>query len=163
MRDSDLRPFQRRFLKAALAPGVEIAALSLPRGNGKTTLLAHLAARSLTPGDPLFVPAASNVLIAGSIKQSRPGFRLARASLGEDGYRFEDSNQAVKILHLDSQTRLDVHAANAKTALGWLGARLILVDEDAVVGGDLWDDDSDDGRQGRDDDYCRGHACAVWP
>ena len=139
MRDADLRAFQRRFLKAALAPGVEIAALSLPRGNGKTTLLAHLAARSLTPGDPLFVPAASNVLIAGSIKQSRPGFRLARASLGEDGYRFEDSNQAVKILHLASQTRLDVHAANAKTALGWLGARLILVDEGAVVGGDLWD------------------------
>ena len=139
MRVSDLRPFQRRFLKAALAPGVEIAALSLPRGNGKTTLLAHLAARSLTPGDPLFVPAASNVLIAGSIKQSRPGFRLARAALGEDGYRFEDSNQAVKILHLASQTRLDVHAANAKTALGWLGARLILVDEGAVVPGDLWD------------------------
>ena len=91
MRDSDLRPFQRRFLKAALAPGVEIAALSLPRGNSKTTLLAHLAARSLTPGDPLFVSGASNVLIAGSIKQSRPGFRLARAALGEDGYRFEDS------------------------------------------------------------------------
>ena len=139
MRDSDLRPFQRRFLKAALAPGVEIAALSLPRGNGKTTLLALLAARALTPGDPLFVAGASNVLIAGSIKQSRPGFRLARASLGEYGYRFEDSNQAVKILHLASQTRLDVHAANAKTALGWLGARLILVDEGAVVGGDLWD------------------------
>ena len=149
MRDSDLRPFQRRFLKAALAPGVEIAALSLPRGNGKTTLLAHLAARSLTPGDPLFVTGASNVLIAGSIKQSRPGFRLARAALGEYGYRFEDSNQAVKILHLDSQTRLDVHAANAKTALGWLGARLILVDEGAVVGGDLWGRDRDDGRQGK--------------
>ena len=139
MRDSDLRPFQRRFLKAALAPGVEIAALSLPRGNGKTTLLAFLAARALTPGDPLFVTGASNVLTAGSIKQSRPGFRLARAALGEDGYRFEDSNQAVKILHLASQTRLDVHAANAKTALGWLGARLILVDEGAVVSGDLWD------------------------
>ena len=70
----------------------------------------------------------ANVLIAGSIKQSRPGFRLARAALGEDGYRYEDSNQVVKILHPDSQTRLDIHAANAKTALGWLGARLILVD-----------------------------------
>ena len=139
MRATDLRPFQRRFLKAALAPGIEIAALSLPRGSGKTTLLAHLAARSLTLDDPLFVPAASNVLIAGSIKQSRPGFRLARAELGEVGYRYEDSNQAVKILHRDSQTRLDVHAANAKTALGWLGARLILVDEGAVVSGDLWD------------------------
>ena len=97
MRASDLRPFQRRFLKAALAPGVEVAALSLPRGNGKTTLLAHLATRSLTPGDPLFVAGAQNVLIAGSIKQSRPGFRLARAALGEDGFRYEDSNQGTKI------------------------------------------------------------------
>ena len=139
MTTADLRPFQRRFLAAALAPGIEVAALSLPRANGKTTLLALLATRALTPGDPLFVEGASNVLIAGSIKQSRPGFRLARAALGEDGYRYEDSNQAVKILHLDTQTRLDVHAANAKTALGWLGARLILVDEGAVVSGDLWD------------------------
>ena len=134
-----LRPFQRRFLKAALAPGIEIAAISLPRGNGKTTLLAHLAARALTPGDPLFVAGAQNILIAGSIKQSRPGFRLARASLGEVGYKYEDSNQSVKVLHPESKSRLDIHAANAKTALGWLGARLILVDEGAVVSGDLWD------------------------
>ena len=139
MTDLDLRPFQRRFLRAALAPDIEVAALSLPRGNGKTTLLALLAARSLTPGDPLFVGGAQNVLIAGSIKQSRPGFRLARAALGEDGYRYEDSNQGTKILHIESGTRMDVHAANAKTALGWLGARLILVDEGAVVSGDLWD------------------------
>ena len=82
---------------------------------------------------------AQNVLIAGSIKQSRPGFRLARAALGEDGFRYEDSNQGTKILHVESGTRMDVHAANAKTALGWLGARLILVDEGAVVSGDLWD------------------------
>ena len=79
---SDLRPFQRRFLKAALAPGIEVAALSLPRGNGKTTLLAYLAARALTPGDALFVPGSQNVLIAGSIKQSRPGFRLGACGTG---------------------------------------------------------------------------------
>ena len=59
MTTSDLLPFQRRFLKAALAPGIEVAALSLPRGNGKTTLLALLATRSLTPGDELFVEGAS--------------------------------------------------------------------------------------------------------
>ena len=70
MTTADLRPFQRRFLAAALAPGVEVAALSLPRGNGKTTLLALLATRALTPGDELFVEGAQNVLIAGSIKQS---------------------------------------------------------------------------------------------
>ena len=139
MKHSDLLPFQRRFLKEAFAPGIEIAALSLPRGNGKTTLLGYLATRAMTPGDELFVPGAQNVLIAGSIKQSRPGFRLARAELGEDGYRYEDSNQVVKILHPESQTRLDINAANAKTAYGWLNARLILVDEGAAVPPGLWD------------------------
>ena len=32
----DLRPFQRRFVRAATAPGIDTAALSLPRGNGKS-------------------------------------------------------------------------------------------------------------------------------
>ena len=34
----ELRPFQRRFLKGVLAPGIDTAALSLPRGNGKSAL-----------------------------------------------------------------------------------------------------------------------------
>ena len=40
----ELRPFQRKFVKAALAPGVSIAALSLPRGNGKSWLAGYLMA-----------------------------------------------------------------------------------------------------------------------
>jgi len=52
----NLLPFQRRFLKAATGPGSRIAALSGPRGLGKTTPVAHLARRSLTPGDPLHHP-----------------------------------------------------------------------------------------------------------
>ena len=31
-----LRTFQKRFVKRALAPGVDVAALSIPRGNGKS-------------------------------------------------------------------------------------------------------------------------------
>ena len=31
----ELRPFQRRFVKNALAPGVDVAVLSIPRANGK--------------------------------------------------------------------------------------------------------------------------------
>ena len=89
--ESDLRPFQRRFLRAAFQPGIEIAALSCPRGAGKSTLAGHLVTRALTPGDALFVPGAANVLLAGGMKQARIVFRLARAALGEVGYRFEDS------------------------------------------------------------------------
>ena len=50
--DLDLRPFQRRFLADVLAPGVRTAALSIPRGNGKSTLVASLAARTLAGDRP---------------------------------------------------------------------------------------------------------------
>ena len=50
-----LRPFQRQFVKAATATDVDTAALSLPRGNGKSFLAADLLRRGLTPGDPLHV------------------------------------------------------------------------------------------------------------
>ena len=37
-----LRAFQKQFVKRALAPGIDVAALSIPRGNGKSWLAAHL-------------------------------------------------------------------------------------------------------------------------
>ena len=33
-----LRPFQREFMAGATRPGIDTAALSLPRGNGKSAL-----------------------------------------------------------------------------------------------------------------------------
>ena len=50
-----VRAFQRRFVRAALRPEVDTAALSLPRGNGKSWLAARLLTRCLTPGDGLHV------------------------------------------------------------------------------------------------------------
>ena len=38
----ELRTFQKQFVRRALAPGVDVAALSIPRGNGKSWLAAHL-------------------------------------------------------------------------------------------------------------------------
>ena len=32
----ELRGFQKRFIRGALAPGIDVAALSIPRGNGKS-------------------------------------------------------------------------------------------------------------------------------
>ena len=77
-----LRPFQRRFLKGALAPGIDTAALSLPRGNGKSWLAAHILSRGMTPGDPLHVPGGEYLLCASSIEQARLGvFLPIRAAL----------------------------------------------------------------------------------
>lgn len=45
MQDSlKLRPFQKAFIKQVERPDISICALSLPRGNGKSTLCGWLAA-----------------------------------------------------------------------------------------------------------------------
>ena len=68
-----LRTFQKQFIKGALAPGIDVAALSIPRGNGKSWLAAHLLTRCLSPGDSLYVAGSEYLLCAGSIEQAREG------------------------------------------------------------------------------------------
>ena len=38
----ELRKFQQEFVRRAFAKGIDIATLSLPRGNGKSFLAAHI-------------------------------------------------------------------------------------------------------------------------
>ena len=96
----DLRPFQERFIRAATAPGIDIAALSLPRGNGKSALAGYLVSRILDPADKLFRPGTESVLCAASIEQARMVFRFAREDLEpRGGYRFLDSHTRIRIVH----------------------------------------------------------------
>ena len=126
-----LRPFQRRFLRGALAPGIDTAALSLPRGNGKSALAAHILVRALTPGDPLNVPGAEYLLCAASFEQARIGvFRPCRAELeGAGGYRFADSANRMAITHKATGTRLRVMSSSGKRAMGIVGCPLLVADE----------------------------------
>ena len=136
-----LRPFQRRFLRRALAPGVQTAALSIPRGNGKSFLAAHILTRCLTPGDPLHQPGAEYVLGASSVEQARLTFRFCRAALEPTGrYRFTDSYTRIGITCLQDNTRLRIISSNAKGAMGLVGVPLAVLDEPGsfeVVGGTL--------------------------
>ena len=79
----DLRPFQKRFLKGAFGRGVRRAALSLPRGNGKSHLAAYILRRCLTPGDALHVAGAEYLLLSGSLEQARQVFNPLVADLPE--------------------------------------------------------------------------------
>ena len=127
---NQLRPFQREFIKRALAPGVDVAALSIPRGNGKSWLAAHLLERALTPGDELFVPGSEVLLCAGSIEQARLCFRFIRANLEDSGeYRFLDSSTRIGVVHKRTNTRLRVLSSNGKTAMGIVGCPLLVADE----------------------------------
>ena len=65
-------PWQRRFCRGAFAPGVQSAALSVGRGNGKSTLLAGVACAALD--GPLAVPRGEVLIVAASYQQGRVAF-----------------------------------------------------------------------------------------
>ena len=140
----DLRPFQRRFLKRALAPGIRTAALSLPRGEGKSTLAAYILQRCMTPGDELFKAGAEYLLCAASLEQARNAYRPIREALEPTGeYRFIDSVTRIGITHKRTNTKLRVMSSNAKTAFGIVGTPVLVADEPGAwetVGGTLMND-----------------------
>ena len=136
--------FQQRFLKGALAPGIDTAALSLPRANGKSALAGYLLSRILDPADTLFRPATESVLCAASIEQSRIVFRFARAALEpRGGYSFLDSHTRIGIRHKATNTRLRIIGSNGRTAMGLVGCPWAVCDEPGaweVNGGQLLND-----------------------
>ena len=126
----ELRPFQRTFIRHATAPGIDTAALSLPRGNGKSWLAGYLLTRCLTPGDDLHVPGSEYLLCAASIEQARLVYRFIRAELEpKGGYSFIDSVTRIGITHRASNTRLRVLSSNGKTAFGIVGCPILVADE----------------------------------
>ena len=129
---------------AATAPGIDTAALSLPRGNGKSALAGHLIARILDPADRLFRPGTESVLCAASIEQARICFRFARETLEPlGGYRFLDSHTRIGITHKATNTKLRVIGSNGKTAMGLVGCPWAVCDEPGaweVNGGTLLHD-----------------------
>ena len=114
-----LKPFQRRFIKGALDPAVDVAALSIPRGNGKSALAGDLLSRVLDPEDDLFRAGTESVLLAASIEQARIVYRFVRENLEpRGGYRFLDSVTRCGITHVLTNTRLRIIGSNGKTAMG---------------------------------------------
>ena len=127
---SELRPFQRRFVREAYAPGIDTAALSLPRSNGKSWLAGFLLAKYMDPTDPLFADGDEVVLLAKTLEQARIVFRFVRARLEPvGGYRWTDSTQRIGCVHLASNTRLRVISSDGKGAMGLVGVRIAVADE----------------------------------
>ena len=139
-----LRKFQKEFLDKALAPGIDIAALSLPRGNGKSWLAAEILTRCLTPGDSLHQPGKEYVSVAASIEQARLVYTFIRQALEPTGqYSWIDSVTRLGATHRPSNTKLRVISSNAKTAMGLVNVPLVVADEPGsweTNGGNLmWD------------------------
>lgn len=118
--------------------GADIAALSMPRGNGKSFLAAHLCAQVF----PTLQPHEEIALAAASIEQGRIVFRFIRQMLGEDGYRYLDSATRCGIT-ASNGARLRVLGSNGKTAMGLVDTPWVIADEPGaweVAGGQLMAD-----------------------
>ena len=164
----ELLTFQKRFVSSALRPDVLIAALSLPRGNGKSSLVAHLAHRALTPGDPLFVSGTESHICASSIGQARRTvFKLLRelvTAVPDAGdYRIAEAQNACHIHHKPTGTRISVLAANSRTAQGLVRCPWVFADEPGaweIAGGEAMQD-AIETAQGKPDSELRVIYCGT--
>ena len=135
-------PFHAAFIEAAYSPGIEIAALSCPRGSAKTWIAAELAKLAMTPGSPTWEPNIEVLVVSASFEQSRILLAMVKASMGEAeaDYRWLDSGQRLACTHKATGTKLRVLSSSGKRAMGLSQFSTILADEPAsweVKGGAL--------------------------
>ena len=126
-------PWQRRFVRGAFGPGVQSAALSIGRGNGKTALLSGIAAATLD--GPLAVPRGETIIVASSFEQARIAFEHVAAFMGDkltDRARWKiwDTAQQARIEDRLTGARVRCIGSDPRRAHG-LAPVLVLADEPA--------------------------------
>ena len=126
-------PWQSRFVHGAFTPGVQSAALSVARGNGKTALLSGIAAATLD--GPLAVPRGETVIVASSFEQARIAFEHVIAFMGDklhDKKRWKiwDTAQQARIENRATGARVRCVGSDPRRAHG-LAPVLVLADEPA--------------------------------
>ena len=125
--------WQRRFIAGAFAEGVQSAALSVGRGNGKTALLSGIAAATLD--GPLAVPRGETIIVASSFGQARIAFDHVRAFMVDQlhdrhRWRVQDTAQTASIEDRQTGARVRVLGSDPARAHG-VSPVLVLADEPA--------------------------------
>ena len=130
----ELLDWERQFLAGAFAPGIDSSALTLGRGNGKSSIVAAIAAAAVV--GPLAVHRGECIAVASSFSQARIIFEHARSYLRPwiDAdplrYRVLDSQSAARIEDRQTGAVLRCIGSDSKRAHG-LAPALILCDEPA--------------------------------
>ncbi len=125
--------WQKRFVSGAFKPGVQSAALSVARGNGKTALLSGIACATLD--GPLMVPRGETVIVASSFEQGRIAFEHCLAFMGpklddRERWKIWDTAQQARIEDRSTGARVRVLGSDPRRAHG-LAPVLVLSDEPA--------------------------------
>ena len=121
-------PWQKRFIKGFVAN--PLSALSVARGNGKTTFLAGIAAAYLS--GPLARDRGEILLVAGSFDQAKVNFDHILSFLGveksNDRYRIWDSPNKAEVQDRLTGCSLKCHGSNPRLLHG-RAPHLVLGDE----------------------------------
>ena len=122
-------PWQRRYLRGAFAPDVTTAALTIGRGNGKTTLAAAIAAASIA--GPLRRPRGLVLVVGASFRGARIVFRHVLAMLADEladreTWRVNDSTASLSIEHRPTGARLECIGSDPRRAHGFAPSLAIL-------------------------------------
>ncbi len=126
-------PWQKRFVRGAFRSGVQSAALSVGRGNGKTALLSGIACATLD--GPLAVSRGETVVVASSFEQARIGFEHCIAFMGDklidrERWKIWDTAQQARIEDKRTGARVRCIRSDPRRAHG-LAPVLVLADEPA--------------------------------
>ncbi len=125
-------PWERRFLTGAFRPAVQEAALSVGRGNGKSSLCAAVGVACLD--GPLVRSRAEVVVCASSFEQGRIIFEHVLAMLPDATdrrrWRVWDSANVAQIKNLDNGVTLKCIGSDPRRSHG-LAPVLVLADEPA--------------------------------
>ena len=126
-------PWQGRFVRGAFAEGVQWSALSVARGNGKSALMAGIAAATLD--GPLVAPRAETLIVAASFQQGRVIYDHAVSYMGDKlkdrrRWRLSDSMQVASIMDRETGAKVRVLGSDPRRAHG-LAPNLVLADEPA--------------------------------
>lgn len=130
----ELLPYQSEFLGLLFGPDVEIAVLSVPRGNGKTAFAAAIGTAAVN--GPLRQPRGTCVTVASSFQQARLAWDDSLAYLGRQAlssrqtWRVLDTTGQAVIEHRYSGARLQAIASDPRRMHG-LRPSLVLADEPA--------------------------------
>ena len=132
----NLFPWEQEFLQDGFAPDVTDAALTIARGNGKTTFISGIGCSALE--GPLVQTRGEAIVIASSFEQARIAFEHALGYLEErhprlhldSRWRIQDSANRASISDKQNRTRIKCIGSDPSRAHG-LAASLFILDEPA--------------------------------
>ena len=123
-------PWERKFIRGAFSTDGD-SALSVARGNGKSTLLGAIGAAFVE--GPLREQRAEVVIVASSFAQARIVWEHTKAFVGDklsdkSEWRVSDSDQSATITHRPTGARLRAVGSDPRKMHGW-APWLVCVDE----------------------------------